>query len=271
MPFTWAVCRLFHAVIMMGGERYVSAARRRSRYGPAVSCSSAGPLAYSPTALYTPSRLPRNYPVPYFLTPLSPAHTIYYRSFSSSVPALSSIHVSISRPPASFPCPDCEHPAQCGGTVPHGIWLHRCSTTISTSRTSSRLLPASSRLAARRSIIYAYREETRAVEQLTAAQQRLMAYSVELEKANTDLRRHNIELDEFNYVASHDLQEPLRKLIAFSDHLRKDLGHAPAGACGPGYHIHCRCRHAYASLDPGSPGLSPSRESGHEIQLGKAR
>ncbi len=44
-----------------------------------------------------------------------------------------------------------------------------------------------------------------------------------LEQANEDLRRRNHDLDEFTYVASHDLQEPLRKLAAFSDLLREDL------------------------------------------------
>ncbi len=38
------------------------------------------------------------------------------------------------------------------------------------------------------------------------------------------LRRRNAELDEFTYVASHDLQEPLRKLQAFSKLLPMDLG-----------------------------------------------
>lgn len=41
-----------------------------------------------------------------------------------------------------------------------------------------------------------------------------------------ELARMNAELDEFTYVASHDLQEPVRKLIAFSDWLRRDLGTA---------------------------------------------
>jgi PAS domain S-box-containing protein len=39
-----------------------------------------------------------------------------------------------------------------------------------------------------------------------------------------ELARINAELDEFTFVASHDLQEPLRKLLAFSDWLRRDLG-----------------------------------------------
>lgn len=39
-----------------------------------------------------------------------------------------------------------------------------------------------------------------------------------------ELARVNAELDEFTYVASHDLQEPVRKLVAFSEWLKKDLG-----------------------------------------------
>lgn len=38
------------------------------------------------------------------------------------------------------------------------------------------------------------------------------------------LEQKNQELDEFTYIASHDLQEPLRKLIAFSKLLLKDIG-----------------------------------------------
>lgn len=45
----------------------------------------------------------------------------------------------------------------------------------------------------------------------------------ELELRNDELRQRNTELDEFAYLASHDLQEPLRKLIAFSELLPRDL------------------------------------------------
>lgn len=38
------------------------------------------------------------------------------------------------------------------------------------------------------------------------------------------MSRRNKELDEFTYVVSHDLQEPLRTLIAFSDFLVRDSG-----------------------------------------------
>ncbi len=45
-----------------------------------------------------------------------------------------------------------------------------------------------------------------------------------LARTNEELSRKNRELDEFVYVVSHDLQEPLRTLIAFSDFLVKDYG-----------------------------------------------
>jgi PAS domain S-box-containing protein len=45
----------------------------------------------------------------------------------------------------------------------------------------------------------------------------------EILSANTELTRINKDLNEFTYIASHDLQEPLRKLISFSQFLQNDL------------------------------------------------
>lgn len=42
----------------------------------------------------------------------------------------------------------------------------------------------------------------------------------ELEIANEHLRRMNEELQQFNYVASHDLQEPLRKIKIFTERIK---------------------------------------------------
>ncbi|WP_310586703.1 PAS domain S-box protein [Telluribacter sp. SYSU D00476] len=42
----------------------------------------------------------------------------------------------------------------------------------------------------------------------------------ELTKANIDLKRSNDELEQFAYIASHDLKEPIRKIQFFSDMLQ---------------------------------------------------
>ena len=69
---------------------------------------------------------------------------------------------------------------------------------------------------------------SRSVAQDVTARKALEAQLVErndrLAEANAALSARNHELDEFAYVVSHDLQEPLRTLIAFSDFLKRDYG-----------------------------------------------
>ena len=49
---------------------------------------------------------------------------------------------------------------------------------------------------------------------------RLREYEKSLEEKIRELNRSNTELEEFAYIASHDLQEPLRKLTTFSERLQ---------------------------------------------------
>lgn len=50
-------------------------------------------------------------------------------------------------------------------------------------------------------------------------EQQVKLRTLELEKVNSDLTHMNEQLKQFAYVASHDLQEPLRKINIYSDRL----------------------------------------------------
>ncbi|QHV99730.1 PAS domain S-box protein [Spirosoma endbachense] len=60
-------------------------------------------------------------------------------------------------------------------------------------------------------------------EELAANNEEYAVINEELEEANTLLNRSNDNLQKFAYVASHDLQEPLRKIQQFGDLLRARL------------------------------------------------
>lgn len=53
---------------------------------------------------------------------------------------------------------------------------------------------------------------------------RTIRYAIERKRSEVQLDRINRELDEFAYLASHDLKEPLRGIKAYCDILREDYG-----------------------------------------------
>jgi len=75
---------------------------------------------------------------------------------------------------------------------------------------------------------------TRDVHEMKEAQEALRRNEEKLRQFTTQLERSNRELQDFAYVASHDLQEPLRKIVVFGERLKEKCGErldAEAGDC----------------------------------------
>ena len=90
----------------------------------------------------------------------------------------------------------------------HTIWVRAHASVIGTD-------------AARRQRAVVYVED---ITERRAAEERLQAALTELEQRTGDLTRSNEELEQFAYVASHDLQEPLRMVSSYTTLLAEDLG-----------------------------------------------
>jgi PAS domain S-box-containing protein len=69
-------------------------------------------------------------------------------------------------------------------------------------------------------------ERIKTEQQLRGYAESLERLRAQLERKNVELEQRNRELEQFAYVSSHDLQEPLRKIVAFGDRLRSTSGAA---------------------------------------------
>ena len=64
-------------------------------------------------------------------------------------------------------------------------------------------------------------------EELKAMQKQLLNSQKKLEENLHELNKSNHDLEQFAYIASHDLQEPLRKIRNFTDLLEKNIENRP--------------------------------------------
>jgi len=67
--------------------------------------------------------------------------------------------------------------------------------------------------------VIGFTKVTRDLTERKSAEDKLLNYAMQLDKKNKELEITNKELTSFSYVASHDLQEPLRKIQTFGNRI----------------------------------------------------
>ena len=70
--------------------------------------------------------------------------------------------------------------------------------------------------------VVGYSKVTRDLTQMKIANDNLKSYTEKIVNANAELEEKNKQLESFNYIASHDLKEPLRKIRLFISRLKDE-------------------------------------------------
>lgn len=109
------------------------------------------------------------------------------------------------------------HAFQQGGEI-ETQWVKRDGTVIDLLIRSTQVLDEQGKFVRSRSVAQDVTERNRMGRELRAQTEAV-------QRINHELRRINRELDDFTYVVSHDLKEPLRTLEAFSTFLQRDYNH----------------------------------------------
>jgi PAS domain S-box-containing protein len=74
--------------------------------------------------------------------------------------------------------------------------------------------------------------------------------TIEVQNANKELQRSNEDLQQFAHVASHDLKEPVRKVMMFSNRLKEEFATSlPEKAIAYLEKMNAACRRMYAMID----------------------